>query len=165
MDLCQQSDVSSQHTVTAFLPRNKRLLISRLQSPSAVILEPRKRKSITTPTFSPSICHEVMGPEGMTSIFSTFSFKPAASLFSFALERLQFPFTFCRWSGIIRISEVAGVFPPILIPACSSSSPAFLMMCSAHRLSKQGDRRQPCRTPFSILNQSVVPYRVLIVAS
>ena len=54
--------------------------------------------------------------------------------------------------------------PPILIPACNSSSLAFLMMCSANRLDKQGDSRQPCHTPFSTLNQSVAPYRVLTVA-
>ena len=57
------------------------------------------------------------------------------------------------------------LLPPIWIPVCNSSSPAFLMMCSAYRLNKQGDSRQPSRTPFSILNQSVVPYRVLTVAS
>ena len=45
-----------------FLPRSKRLLISWLQSPSAVILEPPKIKSATVSTVSPSICHEVMGP-------------------------------------------------------------------------------------------------------
>ena len=49
--------------VIAFLPRRKCLLISRLQSPSAVILEPKKRKSVTVSTFSPPICHEVMGPD------------------------------------------------------------------------------------------------------
>ena len=54
---------------------------------------------------------------------------------------------------------------PILTPACYSSIPAFLIMCSVYRLNKQGDRRQPCHTPFSILNQSVVPYRILTVAS
>ena len=54
---------------------------------------------------------------------------------------------------------------PILIPACNSFSPALLMMCSAYRLNKQGNSRQPCHTPSSILNQSVVPYRVLTVAS
>ena len=48
--------------VIAFLPRSKHLLISWLQSPSAVILEPRKIKSLTVSTVSPSICHEVMGP-------------------------------------------------------------------------------------------------------
>ena len=47
--------------VIAFLPRNKCPLISWLQSPSAVILEPKKLKSVTVPTFSPHICHEVMG--------------------------------------------------------------------------------------------------------
>ena len=47
--------------VITFLPRSKRLLISWLQSPSAVILEPRKIKSDTVSTVSPSICHEVMG--------------------------------------------------------------------------------------------------------
>src|SRR5574340_1158446 len=47
--------------VITFLPRSKRLLISWLQSPSAVILEPKKIKSVILPTVSPSICHEVMG--------------------------------------------------------------------------------------------------------
>ena len=47
--------------VTAFLPRNKRLFISSLQSPSAVILEPKKIKSVTVSIVSPSICHEAMG--------------------------------------------------------------------------------------------------------
>ena len=51
--------------VIVFLPRNICLLISWLQSPSAVILEPKKRKSVTTSTFSPSVCHEVMGPDVM----------------------------------------------------------------------------------------------------
>ena len=48
-----------------FLPRSKHLLISRLQSPSAVILEPPKIRSTTVSTFSPPICHEVMGPDAM----------------------------------------------------------------------------------------------------
>ena len=51
--------------VIAFLPRSKRLLISWLQSPSAVILEPRKIKSATVSTVYPSICQEVMGPDAM----------------------------------------------------------------------------------------------------
>ena len=49
--------------VITFLPRRKRLLISWLQSPSAVILEPPKTKPLTVPVVSPSICHEVMGPD------------------------------------------------------------------------------------------------------
>ena len=55
--------------VIAFLPRSKHLLISWLQSPSAVILEPPKIKSDTVSTVSPSICHEVMGPDAMTLVF------------------------------------------------------------------------------------------------
>ena len=55
--------------VITFLPRNKRLLISWLQSPSAVNLEPRKIKSATVSTISPSICHEVMGPDAMILVF------------------------------------------------------------------------------------------------
>ena len=50
-------------SVIAFLPTSKRLLISRLQSPSAVILEPKKIKTLTVSTVSPSICHKVMGPD------------------------------------------------------------------------------------------------------
>uniref|UniRef100_A0AC11DNH1 Uncharacterized protein n=1 Tax=Ovis aries TaxID=9940 RepID=A0AC11DNH1_SHEEP len=55
--------------VITFLPRSKRLLISWLQSPSAVILEPQNRKSDTVSTVSPSICHEVMGPDAMIFVF------------------------------------------------------------------------------------------------
>ena len=51
--------------VIAFLPRSKCLLISWLQSLSAVVLEPKKMKSVTVSTFSPSICQEIMGPDAM----------------------------------------------------------------------------------------------------
>ena len=57
--------------VIAFLPRSKCLLISWLQSPSAVILEPKKIKSLTVSMVSPSICHEVMGPDAMIFIWLT----------------------------------------------------------------------------------------------
>ena len=59
--------------IITLLPRSKSLLISWLQSPSAVILELPKIKSVTV---SPSICHEVMGPEAMILAFWTLSFKP-----------------------------------------------------------------------------------------
>ena len=52
-----------------FLPRSKHLLISQLQSPSAVILEPPKIKSLTVCIVFPSICHEVMGPDAMILVF------------------------------------------------------------------------------------------------
>ena len=55
--------------VITFLPRSKHLLISWLQSPSAVILEPPKIKPLTVSTVSPSICHEVMGPDAMILVF------------------------------------------------------------------------------------------------
>ena len=85
--------------VTAFLPRSKSLLISWLQSPSAVILEPKKIKSLVS-TVSPSICHEVMGSDAMILVFWMLSFKPAFSLSSF-----------CHKGGAICISEVIDISP------------------------------------------------------
>ena len=55
--------------VITYLPRSKRLFISWLQSPSAVILEPKKTKSDTVSIASPSISHEVMGPDAMILVF------------------------------------------------------------------------------------------------
>ena len=55
--------------------------------------------------------------------------------------------------------------PENLIPACALSSPAFHMMYSAYKLNKQGDNIQPWRTPFPVLNQSIVPCPALTVAS
>ena len=68
--------------VIAFLPRSKCLVISWLQTGYAVIWEPKKRKSVTAPTFSPSICHEVMGPDATILVFWMLSFKSASSLSS-----------------------------------------------------------------------------------
>ena len=75
--------------VITFLPRSKRLLISWLQSPSAVILEPKKTKSDIVSTVSPSTSHEVMGPDAMIFVFWMLSFKPTFSLSSFTLEHLN----------------------------------------------------------------------------
>ena len=55
--------------VIALLPRSKRLLVSWLHSPSAVILEPKKIKSLIMSIFSPSICHEVMEPDALILVF------------------------------------------------------------------------------------------------
>ena len=60
--------------VITFLPRSKRLLISWLQSPSAVMLEPREIKSATVSTVSLSICQEVMGPDAMILVFLSVEF-------------------------------------------------------------------------------------------
>ena len=62
--------------VITFLPRSRYLLISWLQSPSAVIVEHRKIKSATVSTVSPSICHEVRGPDAMILVYWMLSFKP-----------------------------------------------------------------------------------------
>ena len=71
------------------------------------------------------------------------------------------------WSDLIWFSYLRLLIflLAMLIPACNSSSPAFLMMCSTYQLNKQGDNKQPCHTPFSIMNQCVVTYRVPNVAS
>ena len=137
--------------VITFLPRSKRLLISWLQSPSAVILEPRKIKSDTV---SPSISHEVMGPDAMMLVFWMLSFNPTFSLSTYTFIKRLF-----SSSSLSAIRVVSSAYlrlliflPAILIPACASSSPAFLMMYSAYKLNKQGDNVQPWRTPFPIWN-------------
>ena len=151
--------------VIAFLSRSKHLLISWLQSPSAVILEPRKIKSVTVSTVSPSICHKVMELDAMILVFWILSFKPTFSLSSF-IKRLSSS----TLISAIRVVSSAYLrwlifLPAILILACASSSPAFHMMYSAQNLNKQGDNIKPWHTPFPIWNQSVVPCPVLTVAS
>ena len=153
--------------VTAFLPRSRHLLISWLQSPSAVILEPPKIKSVTVSIVSPSICHEVKGPDAMILVFWMLSFKATFSLSSFTfIKRL---FSSSSLSSIRMVSSaylrLLIFLPAILIPACASSSPVFHIMYSAYKLNKQGDNIQPWCTPFLIWNQSVVPCPVLTVAS
>ena len=151
--------------VVTFLPRSKRLLISWLQSPSAVMLEPRKIKSDIVSTVSLSICHEVMGLDAMIFIFWMLSFKPTFSLFSFTfIKRLLSSSSF----SAIRVVSSAYLrllifLPAILIPACASSSPVFLMMYFAYKLNKQGDNIESWRTPFPIWNQSIVPCPILTV--
>ena len=97
--------------VITFLPRSKPLLMSWLQSPSAMILEPRKIATLST--VSPSICHEVMEPDAMIFVFWMLSFKPTFSLSSFTFVKRLFYFTFCHKGGVICISEVptSGSFP------------------------------------------------------
>ena len=153
--------------VITLLPRSKQFLISCLQSPLAVILEPIKVKYLTVSTVSPSICHEVMGLDAMILVFWMLSFKP-----TFSLSSLTFIKRLFSSSSLSAIRVVSSVYlrlliflPAILIPACASSSPAFLMMYFAYKLNKQADSIQPWCTPFSIWNQSVVPCPVLTVAS
>ena len=84
--------------VIPFLPRSKHLLILWLQSPPAVILEPKKIKSATVSTFSPSICQEVMGPDVMILLFFNVEFQANffTLLFHSNEEAFQFLFTFCH---------------------------------------------------------------------
>ena len=82
--------------VITFLPRSKHLLISWLQSPSAVILEPKKVKFVTVSTVSSSIWHEVMGPDGMILVFGMLNFNPGFSLSSFTFIKRLFSSSFCQ---------------------------------------------------------------------
>ena len=154
--------------VITFLPRSKCLLNSWLQSPSAVILEPLKIKSLTVSIVSPSICHGVMGPDVMILVFWMLNFKPAFSLSSFTFIKRLFSFSLLsaiRWYhlhiwGYWYFSQQSW-----LLPACASSILAFCMMYSAYKLNKQGDSIQTWCTPFPILNQSIVPGLILTAAS
>ena len=113
--------------VITFLPRSKCLLISWMQLPSAVILEPQKIKSDTV---SPSLCQEVMGPDAMILVFWMLSFKPTFSLCSFTFIKRLFS------SSLSAIRVVSSAYlrlliflPPILIPACASSSVCHDVLC------------------------------------
>ena len=103
---------SSSRLIITFLPRNKRLLISWLQSPSAVILEPKKIKSFTVSIVSPSICCEVMGPDAMILVFRMLSFKSTFhSPFSLSSRGFLVLLHFLPGGSVICISEVIGIAP------------------------------------------------------
>ena len=100
-----------------------------MQSLSAVILEPKKIKSVTVSIVFPSICYEMMGPDAMILVFWMLSFKPTFSLSSFTFLKRLFS------SSLSSIRVVSSAYPrllifllAILIPACVSSSPVFLMI-------------------------------------
>ena len=103
----------------------------------------------------------------MALVFWMLIFKPTFSLYSFTF--IKRVFSSSSFSAIRVVSsaymKLLIFLSAILIPACASYSPAFLMMYSAYKLNKQGDNIQPWRTPFPIWNQSVVPCPVLTVAS
>ena len=130
-------------SVITFLLRSKHLLISWLQSPSAVILVPKKYKvshylhcfPIYLPWSDGTRCHDLcfLNVEFKANFF-TF-------LFHFHQEGLYF-FALCHKGGIICVSEVTDFLLAILIPAYASPSPAFCMMYSAYKLNKQGDNIQ-----------------------
>ena len=119
--------------IIAFLPRCKSLLISWLQSPSAMILEPKKIKSVTVSIVSASICYEGMGADAMILVFWMLSFKPTFSLSSFTFIKRLFS------SSLSAIRVVSSVYlrlliflPAILIPAYASSTMALHMISLIH---------------------------------
>ena len=122
--------------VRAFLPRSKCLLISWRQLPSAVILEPPKIKSDIVSTVSPSICHEIMGPNAMILVFWVLSFKPIFSLFSFTYTKRLFSSSSLSAIRLVSYAYLRLLLflSAILIQPCASSSPVFLMMYSAYKL-------------------------------
>ena len=118
--------------VVAFLPRSNRLLILLLRSPSVMILESKKRKSVTTSTFSPFLpcsnearCHDL-------SFFNIY-FKVALSLSSFTLIKKLFSSSSLSASRVVSSAYLRLLMFLLSIsnPDCNSSSPAFLMMCPA----------------------------------
>ena len=151
--------------VIAFLPRRKHLI--SWQSPSAVILEPKKRKSVIASTFSPSVFHEVMGLDAWTSFFECwvlsqlfhFPLSPSSRGFLAPLYFLPLEWYHLHIWGCWYFSQQSW-FQFVSHPAKT-----FCMKYSAWKLNKQGDDIQSCPTPFLVLNHSVVPWLVLSVAS
>ena len=129
--------------VIAFLPRSKHLLISRLQSPSSVILKPKKMKSATIPFLLHLFALQWWDRMPCLS-FLNVEFKPAFSLFSFTFIKRLFSSSFV--SGIKSVSSAYMRFLifllTVLILDCDSSNLTFHMMYSTYKLNKQGDSIQ-----------------------
>ena len=96
--------------VITFLLRSKHLLMSWLQSPSAVILEPPQNKVYHCFHYFPSICHEVMGPDAMILVFWMLSFKPTFSLYTFTFIKRLF-----SSSSLSAIRVVSSAYLRLLI--------------------------------------------------
>ena len=155
------------YMLSRFLSRSKHLLISWLQSPSAVILEAKEIKSVIVFIVSPSICHEVMGPSAMILVFWVLSFKPAFSLSAFTfIKRLLSSSSLSVTRVVSSAYLMLLIFLlAILIWTFDLSHPALYMMNSAYNLNEQGDNIQLWCTPFPIWNKSIIPCLVLTVAS
>ena len=138
--------------VIAFLPKSKCVLISWLQSPSPVILDLNKIKSVSfhfSPIYLPW-SHET-GCQNLK--FWMLNFKPA---FTFLKRIFICSLLSAIWVVSSAYLRLLIFLLAISISACASSSLAFLMMYSAYKLNKQGDNIEPCHTPFPILNQFIV---------
>ena len=125
----------------------------------------QKVKSVTVSFVSPSIFHEVMGPDDPIHFFECWVLSQFFSLSSFTfIQRLFISSLLCVMRVVSSSYLRSSTFlPATLIPACASSSLAFHMMYSACKLNKQGDNIQPWRPPFPVCNQSFVPCQVLTI--
>ena len=113
---------------------------------------PQNKLSHCFSTVSPSICHEVMGLDPMVLVFWMLSFKPTFPLSYFTFIKRLFSSSSLSATRVVSSAYLRLLIflPAILIPACASSSPAFLMMYSAYKLNKQGDNIQPwCKVLIS----------------
>ena len=135
--------------VITFLTRSKHLLISWLQSPSAMILEPKKIKSVTVSSVSPSICHEVMGLDAMILVLWMLSYKPAFSLSSFThIKRL-----FSSLLSAIRVVSSAYLrllifIPAILFQLVLHPAQCFSWCTLKRKLQSLNDCSPPAEVPF-----------------
>ena len=126
----------------------------------------QEKKTVTSSIFPPSICHEVMGPDAMILVFLILSFKPAFSFFSFTLIKRFFCSSSLSAIRVVSSAYLRLIFLlAILIPAHDSSCLSFHMTYTECKLNKQGNNIQPCCTSFPILNQSIIHYPVLTIAS
>ena len=152
--------------VIAFLPRSKSLLISWLQSSSAVILEPKKIKSVTDTIVSPSIYHDMMGLDAMILVFEFWVLSQLFSLSSFTFIKRLFNSSSLSAKRQYHLHIRLFIFlQATLISTCVSSSLVIPIMYSEYKLNKQNNNIQPWCTPFTIWNHSVLPSPVLTDAS
>ena len=131
--------------------RSKRLLILWMQSPSAVILEAPKITSVTVSTVSPSISHEVMGPDAMILVFWMLRFKPTFSLSSFTFIKRLFSssslsVSWLRWTAQKRSQEklplIQGQGRWQRVPGCNGAG-ATERSCSMSKVRGSGWEAQP----------------------
>ena len=122
--------------VITFLPRSKCLLISWLQSPFAVILEPPKITSVIVSIVSPSICHEVMGLDAMILVFWMLSFKPTFWLSSFTFIKRLFSSSLLSVRKVVSYTylRLLVFLPAILIPSCFSSNFLYAYLLKIARI-------------------------------